>query len=71
MDTTQISHSQFKVRTIVARTLMIVGILWTLAAAFDSALGNHSAALIGFAVIALGYFIKRHSTEHLDYRFKD
>ena len=71
MDTTQITHTQFKFRTVVARTLIITGILWTLAATFDSALGNHSAALIGFAIIAVGYAIKWHSAENLDYRFKD
>lgn len=71
MDTTHLSHSQFKVRTVAARVLIIVGILWTLAAAFDSALGNHTSALIGFAIIALGYALKWHSAENLDYRFKD
>lgn len=71
MNTTHLSHSQFKVRTVVARGIIIIGILWTLAAVFDTSLGTYTTVLIGFAIIALGYGIKWHSAEHLDYRFKD
>ena len=71
MSTHTLSYTQYKFRTVAARTVIIVGILWTLAAAFDAAQAHFVTTFVGLAIIGCGYAIKWYAYEHLDYHFKD
>lgn len=69
--TTHLSYSQYRVRTVVARVVMIIGTLWILAAAFDAAQAHFVTTFIGLAIIGVGYALKWYAIEHLDYRYKN